>query len=144
MPPNAVATCPATGTVGTAVTFDGTGSSDDGGISAYAWDFGDGSSGHRRHRAAHLRGGRLVHGDAHRHRRSEPDRHGAACTITIQTADTTGPSISHTPASGPLAAGQSLTVTASVTDASGIQAARLHWRTKGQAAFHRDGDDGRR
>ncbi|NOX43180.1 MAG: PKD domain-containing protein, partial [Gammaproteobacteria bacterium] len=41
-PPVAVITAPTAGTVGTEVTFDGTGSTDaDGTISTYAWDFGD-------------------------------------------------------------------------------------------------------
>ena len=41
-PPIALFTGPATGTVGTAVTFNGTGSSDpDGTIASYAWTFGD-------------------------------------------------------------------------------------------------------
>ncbi|MDH5616518.1 MAG: PKD domain-containing protein, partial [Acidimicrobiia bacterium] len=34
---------PYTGTVGVAVSFDGSGSSDDHGIVSYAWDFGDGT-----------------------------------------------------------------------------------------------------
>ncbi|MGA9573630.1 MAG: PKD domain-containing protein [Lysobacterales bacterium] len=46
VPPTANAGGPYTGTVGTAVSFDGSASSDsDGSISSYAWDFGDGSSG---------------------------------------------------------------------------------------------------
>jgi PKD repeat protein len=43
--PIADAAGPYDGLVGELVTFDGTGSSDDGTIVAYAWDFGDGSSG---------------------------------------------------------------------------------------------------
>jgi PKD repeat protein len=46
VPPTADAGGPYTGTVGSAVSFDGSGSSDsDGTIDSYAWDFGDGSSG---------------------------------------------------------------------------------------------------
>lgn len=43
--PTADANGPYTGTVGVPVTFDGTGSSDDGAIVAYDWDFGDGGVG---------------------------------------------------------------------------------------------------
>jgi PKD repeat protein len=44
-PPEAHAGPPVTGTVGLPVTFDGSGSSDDGGIAQYQWDFGDGAGG---------------------------------------------------------------------------------------------------
>ena len=45
-PPVADANGPYSGTVGVAVTFDGTGSNDpDGTIDSYSWDFGDGSTG---------------------------------------------------------------------------------------------------
>ena len=45
-PPTADAGGPYSGTVGSSITFDGSGSSDeDGTIESYEWDFGDGSSG---------------------------------------------------------------------------------------------------
>jgi PKD repeat protein len=45
-PPTANPGGPYTGEVGTAVSFDGTGSSDpDGTVASYAWDFGDGATG---------------------------------------------------------------------------------------------------
>jgi microbial collagenase len=45
-PPVADPNGPYSGTVGIAVTFDGTGSSDvDGTIVSYMWDFGDGNTG---------------------------------------------------------------------------------------------------
>ncbi|MEA2080351.1 MAG: PKD domain-containing protein, partial [Pseudomonadota bacterium] len=45
-PPVADANGPYSGTVGVAVSFDGTGSNDpDGTIASYSWDFGDGSTG---------------------------------------------------------------------------------------------------
>ena len=45
-PPVADANGPYSGTVGDAITFDGTGSNDqDGSIASYSWDFGDGSTG---------------------------------------------------------------------------------------------------
>ena len=45
VPPTANSGGPYTGTVGTAISFDGTGSSDaDGTIAAYAWNFGDGGT----------------------------------------------------------------------------------------------------
>ncbi len=46
LPPVADANGPYTGTVGVAVVFDGTGSTDpNNNIESYAWDFGDGSTG---------------------------------------------------------------------------------------------------
>lgn len=43
--PVAMITAPATSTTGAMVTFDGSGSTDDGTIASYAWDFGDGNTG---------------------------------------------------------------------------------------------------
>jgi PKD repeat protein len=43
--PTAVANGPYTGSVGTPVAFDGTGSTDDSAIVSYDWDFGDGNTG---------------------------------------------------------------------------------------------------
>ena len=44
-PPTAVISAPASGLVGETLSFDGSGSSDDGTIISYAWAFGDGASG---------------------------------------------------------------------------------------------------
>ena len=44
-PPTAVISGPTSGLVGETLNFSGAGSSDDGNIVRYAWDFGDGSTG---------------------------------------------------------------------------------------------------
>jgi MYXO-CTERM domain-containing protein len=55
--------------------------------------------------------------------------------FTVQTTDGAGPTISHTAATGPLTAGTSLVVSATVVDPSGVASAALYWRTQGQSTF---------
>ena len=62
------------------LSVDGSGSTDtDGTVASYAWDFGDGGTGNRRHRGAHLRRSRHFHRllDGHRQQRRRPHRHPA-------------------------------------------------------------------
>ncbi|MFO0744646.1 MAG: PKD domain-containing protein [Myxococcota bacterium] len=132
--PVAHASCPTSGSVGVALTLDGSGSTDDGSITAYDWSFGDTQSGsgasvqHTYAAAGTFVVTLTVTDDQHQ---TDTD----TCSIAVTVADTAGPTIVHTPSAGPLAAGQPLSVSANITDASGVASAKLHWRTKGATAY---------
>ena len=79
---------PYTGTVGIVVAFSGSGSSDpQGQPQTYAWNFGDGSVGNRRHHDAYLRSSRgPEHSDVYRE--SDSHRHsGAKCAVSHYNDD---------------------------------------------------------
>jgi MYXO-CTERM domain-containing protein len=59
----------------------------------------------------------------------------APLAFTVQNTDGAGPTISHTPAAGPIAAGSPLLVSATVVDPSGVASASLYWRTQGGSTF---------
>ncbi|MEL6178689.1 MAG: hypothetical protein AAFS10_07030, partial [Myxococcota bacterium] len=66
--------------------------------------------------------------------------------FTVTASDTSGPTIAHTPPPGPWTAGDSLFITALISDGSGVGAAQIQWRTQGtdgpftQAALSDNGD----
>ncbi len=54
-------------------------------------------------------------------------------SFTVTPTDTAAPTIAHTPAAGPLVAGNTHAVTATITDGAGVASATLFWRTVGGA-----------
>lgn len=88
LPPTPSPGGPYTGTVGIVVAFSGSGSSDpQGQPQTYAWNFGDGSVGNRRHHDAYLRSSRgPEHSDVYRE--FDSHRHsGAKCAVNHYNDD---------------------------------------------------------
>ncbi|MEQ9499147.1 MAG: PKD domain-containing protein [Deltaproteobacteria bacterium] len=117
------------------VTFNGNGSTDsDGTIVAYLWDFGDG---------ANASGQSVTHqyatGGQYTVTLTVTDDDGATGVATT-TANITGndgapPSIVHTPITAAQPAGTAVTISAEVTDSSGVASVALYFRTQGAPAF---------
>ena len=121
---------------GIAVTFDASGSSDpDGTLAGYHWDFGDGAA---------ASGKIVTHqyqtGGDYTATLTVTDNDGATATDTAIAhitggADTTPPTITLTPVADGQPAGQPVTVSAGVTDATGVASVNLYYRVTGGTTF---------
>lgn len=59
----------------------------------------------------------------------------APASFTVTPDDQAGPSITHVPEPGPVDAGATVAISATVTDASGVAYVRVLWRTRGDNDF---------
>ncbi len=116
--------------VGESVQFDGSGSV--GSIISYYWSFGDGTN---------------ATGVAVTHSYSSPgvytvtliviDTSGNVASDTAQvtvTADTTGPTITHTPVTS-ATRGEQITISATITDPSGVSSATLYYKRESDTSY---------
>lgn len=117
------------------ISFNGNGSTDaDGTIVSYLWDFGDGAT---------------ASGQSVTHQYASGGQYTVTLTVTdddgatgvgTTTANITGndgapPSIVHTPITAAQPAGTAVTISADVTDSSGVASVALYFRTSGAPAF---------
>ncbi|MCB9647003.1 MAG: PKD domain-containing protein [Deltaproteobacteria bacterium] len=135
LPPIAEAGPPKFGDPGEIISFTAAGSSDsDGTIVTYAWDFGDGTSASGQS-VSHQYGA----GGTYTVTLTITDDDGAVATdtttVNISGNDAVPPSIAHTPVTNGQSAGQAVTVSANITDASGVANANLYYRAIGGTAF---------
>ena len=60
---------------------------------------------------------------------------GAPLSFTVDTNDTAGPTIAHTPVMGPVLSGSNVVVQATLNDGAGVDSASVWWRDEGAGVF---------